>query len=78
MPIDDMGPEREVTHPQVFDLLCRDFTDSGYDTRRLFEIIRSEEHSLNSRHSAILYAVFCLNKKTSRLGLPYPHTSTLP
>ena len=39
MPIDDMGPEREVAHPQVFDLLCRDFTDSGYDTRRLFEII---------------------------------------
>lgn len=39
MPIDDMGPEREVAHPEVFDLLCRDFTESGYDIRRLFEII---------------------------------------
>jgi hypothetical protein len=38
-PIDDMGPEREVAHPQVFERLCRDFTDSDYDTRRLFEVI---------------------------------------
>ena len=38
-PIDDMGPEREVAHPQVFERLCRDFADSDYDTRRLFEVI---------------------------------------
>jgi hypothetical protein len=39
MPIDDMGPEREVTHPEVFDRLSRDFSESNYDTRRLFEVI---------------------------------------
>jgi len=39
MPIDDMGPEREVAHPETFDLLCQDFVESGYNTRRLFEII---------------------------------------
>ncbi|MEE3364792.1 MAG: DUF1549 domain-containing protein [Planctomycetota bacterium] len=39
MPIDDMGPEREVTHPQVFERLCKDFAESNYNTRRLFEVI---------------------------------------
>jgi len=39
MPIDDMGPEREVAHPEVFERLCRDFAESNYDTRRLFEVI---------------------------------------
>jgi len=38
-PIDDMGPGREVAHPEVFERLCRDFADSDYDTRRLFEVI---------------------------------------
>ena len=38
-PIDDMGPQREVTHPEVFERLCSDFADSDYDTRRLFKVI---------------------------------------
>ena len=38
-PIDDMGPDREMAHPLVFQRLCQDFTDSDYDTRRLFKVI---------------------------------------
>src|SRR2546430_13585713 len=33
----------------------------GWKTRSVF--IRSEEHTLNSSHSQISYAVFCLKKK---------------
>ncbi len=39
MPIDDLGPEREVAHPDVFELLCRDFVENAYDIRRLVQII---------------------------------------
>ncbi|MDP7277831.1 MAG: DUF1553 domain-containing protein [Planctomycetaceae bacterium] len=39
MPIDDLGPEREVTHPDAFKLLCRDFVDNDYDIRRLVQVI---------------------------------------
>src|SRR2546430_5779705 len=31
---------------------------------------RSEEHTLNSSHSQISYAVFCLKKKTGRISRP--------
>src|SRR2546430_10387400 len=36
------------------------------------ERVRSEEHTLNSSHSQISYAVFCLKKKKQQ-----PHTLTL-
>ncbi|MFP6768482.1 MAG: DUF1553 domain-containing protein [Planctomycetaceae bacterium] len=39
MPIDDLGPEREIAHPDVFELLCRDFVDNDYDIRRLVQVI---------------------------------------
>src|SRR5438309_6158827 len=39
-------------------------------TRRRFRIVsRSEEHRLNSSHSSISYAVFCLKKKKTNQKL---------
>src|SRR5688500_19983656 len=38
-------------------------TDSGYRGSRLNSVVRSEEHTLNSSHLVISYAVFCLKKK---------------
>src|SRR2546430_5177114 len=32
--------------------------------------VRSEEHTLNSSHSQISYAVFCLKKKKNRVYVP--------
>src|SRR3712207_7020907 len=45
----------------------------------IYLVIRSEEHSLNSSHANISYAVFCLKKKKqpndriSHLSSKYPH-----
>src|SRR3712207_7142404 len=48
-------------------------------TRRLRStsiVKRSEEHTLNSSHANISYAVFCLKKKTlSTFPVAYPYTS---
>jgi hypothetical protein len=35
MPIDDMGPERSASHPDVLDLLASGFIESGYDLQWL-------------------------------------------
>src|SRR5690625_4925704 len=37
------------------------FADNSYP-RKVSRSLRSEEHTLNSSHVAISYAVFCLNK----------------
>src|SRR2546430_9833478 len=42
---------------------------AGREDRRLVrEAARSEEHTLNSSHSQISYAVFCLKKKKQNLA----------
>jgi hypothetical protein len=39
MPIDDMGPDRQATLPEVLDLLAAQFTSNGYDIRWLMKTI---------------------------------------
>ncbi|MCA9042461.1 MAG: DUF1553 domain-containing protein, partial [Planctomycetaceae bacterium] len=41
--IDDLGPERDVHHPAVIDLLTREFIASGYDVKWLFRVIMNTE-----------------------------------
>ncbi|MAT15570.1 MAG: hypothetical protein CMJ46_09915 [Planctomyces sp.] len=41
--IDDIGPEREMRHPEVLDLLAREFVASGYDMEWLFRVILNTE-----------------------------------
>src|SRR3712207_8589333 len=59
--------------PQRLDHVGRDLADDEVD-----EVValdgerRSEEHTLNSSHANISYAVFCLKKK--RLSPPPPRT----
>src|SRR5437870_10846714 len=40
------------------------------------KIFRSEEHSLNSSHVAISYAVFCLKKKKKKKKITRKNTTT--
>src|SRR3712207_8428563 len=44
---------------------------------RVRRLQRSEEHTLNSSHANISYAVFCLKKKMSALGIA-PDDGRLP
>ncbi|QDU82372.1 hypothetical protein Pla110_41270 [Polystyrenella longa] len=37
--IDDIGPERDLHHPEVVDLLSQEFVASGYDVKWLFQVI---------------------------------------
>jgi hypothetical protein len=39
MPIDDMGPDRSATFPDVLDLLAAQFSQNGYDIRWLMKTI---------------------------------------
>ncbi|MEZ6046399.1 MAG: DUF1549 domain-containing protein [Planctomycetaceae bacterium] len=41
--IDDIGPERDVHHPAVIDLLAQEFSASGYDVKWLFRVIMNTE-----------------------------------
>ena len=43
MPVDDMGPERTASFPEVMELLCEHFTGSGYDLKWLFRTIMNSE-----------------------------------
>src|SRR2546427_8034538 len=42
------------------------------------DAVRSEEHTLNSSHSQISYAVFCLKKKNDKKSSELPATPTTP
>jgi hypothetical protein len=49
-PVDDLGPHNPPSHPELLDLLAREFAGSGYDVKRLIGwIARSEAYSLSSR-----------------------------
>src|SRR2546427_8927147 len=60
--------DRNRRRPRVSPLALRalDGLRHHFDSRRRPAKIRSEEHSLNSSHSQISYAVFCLKKKKQR------------
>src|SRR5439155_20701839 len=75
--LDAMEAHYELTATEI----CADFDSLDYVfigvstagtiagvSRRLKEHYRSEEHSLNSSHVAISYAVFCLKKKKNNKG----------
>lgn len=38
-PVDDMRPETPVTHPEILDLLTKEFTNSGFDLKHLIRCI---------------------------------------
>ena len=43
MPIDDIGPERSASYPEVLELLSNGFAASGYDIKWLFRTIANTE-----------------------------------
>jgi Protein of unknown function (DUF1549)/Protein of unknown function (DUF1553) len=42
-PVDDIGPDRQVTAPKTLEYLASDFAASGYDIQRLFRVILATE-----------------------------------
>lgn len=49
-PVDDMGPHNPVSHPELLDVLAREFRLHGYDVKRLIRwIALSEPYALSSR-----------------------------
>jgi hypothetical protein len=49
-PLDDMGPHNRPTHPEILDLLTREFVKSGYDVRQLLRwMCSSNLYQLSSR-----------------------------
>jgi Protein of unknown function (DUF1553)/Protein of unknown function (DUF1549) len=49
-PVDDMGPHKPPSHPELLERLSQEFVKSGYDVRRLIRwICDSEAYGLTSR-----------------------------
>jgi Protein of unknown function (DUF1549)/Protein of unknown function (DUF1553) len=49
-PVDDMGPHKPPSHPELLDRLSQEFVKSGYDVRRLIRwICDCEAYNLTSR-----------------------------
>ncbi|MGE3316364.1 MAG: DUF1549 and DUF1553 domain-containing protein [Planctomycetaceae bacterium] len=49
-PVDDMGPHRSPSHPELLDDMAREFARQGYDVRKLIRwIANSEAYNLTSR-----------------------------
>ena len=49
-PVDDMGPHKAPSHPELLDRLAREFVKSGYDLKQLIRwICNSEAYNLTSR-----------------------------
>jgi hypothetical protein len=42
-PVDDMGPDRTAVAPQTLEYLAKEFADSGYDIKRLFQTIMATD-----------------------------------
>lgn len=40
-PVDDLGPHTSATHPEVLEILARDFVSSDFDLRRTIQIVAS-------------------------------------
>lgn len=49
-PVDDMRPDRAATHPEVVDLLEKEFKSNGFDTKHLIRVIcNSQAYQRTSR-----------------------------
>ncbi|HVW02429.1 MAG TPA: DUF1549 and DUF1553 domain-containing protein [Planctomycetaceae bacterium] len=49
-PVDDMGPHNPASHPELLDFLTKEFTESGFDNKRLIRwIAGSDAYQLTSR-----------------------------
>jgi hypothetical protein len=49
-PVDDMGPHKPPSHPELVDRLAREFVESGYDVKQLIRwITNCEAYQLTSR-----------------------------
>jgi hypothetical protein len=49
-PVDDMGPHNPPSHPELLDLLAREFVNCGFDLKRLISwIAQCEPYALSSR-----------------------------
>src|SRR4051812_49622839 len=59
--------------PSLKELLDRITKKEQVDNSFLRQQFRSEEHTLNSSHMSISYAVFCLKKKISLVIVGYPN-----
>ncbi|HVJ67967.1 MAG TPA: DUF1549 domain-containing protein [Caulifigura sp.] len=52
-PLDDMGPHNPPTHPEILDLLTREFVQSNYDVRHLLRLMCSSKlYQLSSRKTS--------------------------
>ncbi len=52
-PVDDMGPHNSPTHPELLDLLSKDFATYGYDLKQLIKwITLSEAYGLSSKFNS--------------------------
>lgn len=52
-PVDDMGPHNRVSHPELVDALAKDFSDYGFDLKRLMKwYVLSEPYALSSTMTA--------------------------
>jgi hypothetical protein len=52
-PIDDLGPDRECSAPKTVDFLAKAFTESGYDTKWLFQtVMTTQAYQRESRSRA--------------------------
>src|SRR5438309_3172669 len=67
-------PPRSTLFPYTTLFRSQDFLRVGYDhgAGPALDVthVRSEEHTSNSSHSSISYAVFCLKKKKKIKGRP--------
>jgi hypothetical protein len=49
-PVDDMGPHNPPSHPELLDFLAKEFTEAGFDNKRLIRwITGSDAYQLTSR-----------------------------
>lgn len=52
-PVDDFGEHNPCSHPELLELLSRDFVDHGFDVRRMFRILaNTRAYQLSSRVTA--------------------------
>jgi hypothetical protein len=52
-PVDDMGPHNPASHPELLDFLAKEFTEAGFDNKRLIRwITGSDAYQLTSRFGA--------------------------
>ncbi|MEO6810611.1 MAG: DUF1553 domain-containing protein, partial [Isosphaeraceae bacterium] len=64
MPIDDIGPTREVQNPELLDTLATEWTQTGYDVRWLFRLVlntKAYQRASRSSRSATTQTPFAAN-----------------